>query len=72
MNNKIKQQFRNFIQEQGTKLLLADEELGEKAEQLDTLINFTKIIDNYDELQPILKEYFSKKAEKEKWDRRER
>lgn len=28
-----------------------------------------KIIENFDELQPVIAEYFNNKAEKEKWER---
>ena len=41
----------------------------EKLEQLDVLHNIYKILNNYNELKPVLQRYFAEKAEKNKWER---
>lgn len=69
MNDLIKKEFKNFAKEQGDKTLLEDLDLSEKVDRLDTLINLTRIVEHYEELQPLLKEYFNKKADKDKWER---
>lgn len=43
--------------------------LYEKAEQMTVFYRVSKILENYDELEPVLSKYFSKKAEKERWNR---
>jgi hypothetical protein len=69
MNDLIRKELKSFIKEQGDKTLKENVELSEKIQRLDTLINLTKIVEHYDELQPILRDYFNGKADKEKWER---
>jgi hypothetical protein len=35
---------------------------------MNDITNIIKIIDNYDELEPVLQDFFKKRAEKEKWN----
>ena len=44
--------------------------LNEKLEQQMVLFRLYKIIDNYDGLEPLLTDYFCKKAKEEKWKER--
>ena len=39
---------------------------------MDIYFNFKKILDNYDDLTPILMEYFAEKSKKSKWDKGDR
>ena len=41
----------------------------EKIEQEIVLMKTAKYLSNFDELEPIINEYFVRKAEKEKWER---
>lgn len=41
----------------------------EKLEQQNVFFNITKILQNYDELEPTLKKFFKGKAEKERFER---
>lgn len=41
----------------------------EKAEQWIVLMKTAKYLCNFDELEPIINEYFVRKAEKDKWER---
>jgi hypothetical protein len=40
---------------------------NEKSDKLQFLYRMNKILENYDELTPVLEEYFEKKHNKEKW-----
>ena len=40
-----------------------------KLEEMDNIQNMFKIINNYAELEPLLRKFFKEKAEKDKWER---
>ena len=40
-----------------------------KLEKMNTIFNLQKILNNYDELEPLLQDFFRKKYDKEKWER---
>ena len=42
---------------------------SERIERTDVLFNFFKLSQNYNELEPELKDFFDRKAYKEKWGR---
>ena len=69
MNNFIKRKLLTFLQDESHKIFRQDEEISEKIDRMNTILNLTKIAENYDELEPILNDYFSNKADKEKWER---
>ena len=50
---------------------MTETDIQKKVNKMNIWFNIKQIIDNYDELEPILKEYFDKKAQKEKWSERE-
>lgn len=62
LENILKGQM-NYVQENGSY------GIRERLEQIDVLVNMNKILQNYDELKPVLTEYFNKKHENEKWGR---
>ena len=41
---------------------------NEKIDKLQMLYRINKYLENYDELTPVLEEYFEKKHNKEKWN----
>ena len=69
MDNYIKTVLTNAIKYEATYTLRAEEDINKKLIKMNTLLNIQKIIDNYDELEPILKKYFIEKAERDKWER---
>ena len=69
MNDFIKRKLLTFLQDESHKIFRQDEEISEKIDRMNTILNLTKITENYDELEPILNDYFSNKADKEKWER---
>ena len=46
-----------------------EKDKDKRTEKMNEIIRMEQIILNFDELEPTLKEYFRKKAEKEKWER---
>jgi hypothetical protein len=42
-----------------------DGEIKEKIDRMNTIFSFMKIIENYDELQPLLENFFKEKAANE-------
>ena len=72
MDILIKKKLSNSIRSECAYILKHEEDIITKATKLNILFNLQKILDNYDELEPILTEYFNNKAHKEKWNRSER
>ena len=60
MNNVLKATAESIIED--TKV--SDDT---RIERMDTVINLQKIVNNYDELEPVLKKFFAEKARKEKF-----
>ncbi len=67
MNKIIQTKLNNVLKAELQIIKTSDTELSEKAEMLNDIGNIKKIIDNYDELEPLLKKYFEKKAQDKKW-----
>lgn len=42
-----------------------------RLKRMDTIMNLYKVIKNYDELEPLLKQFFAEKSQKEKFERRD-
>ena len=69
MDKEIKTKLDNVLKAESEYTLKNEKDQKKKMDKMNTLFNLKKIIDNFDELEPILKEYFNKKNEKEKFDR---
>lgn len=67
MDKGIKEKISKLLMEEAKSLL--NEEGRERVHKLNDIFNTQKILDNYDELEPTIQEYFRKKAEKDKWSR---
>lgn len=59
----------NVISAEADYVIKNEKDKEAKLDKLDTLINLAKILNNYDKLKPVIKEFLNKKAEKEKWER---
>lgn len=68
MDLNIKTKLSNTLKAEAEYVLKNEKSIDNKLEKLNTLFNFQKIIDNYDELEPVLKKFFAEKAREEKWD----
>lgn len=69
MNKVIKQKLTNILKNEVTYILNNEENNQEKLKKLDDLFNLQKIINNFDELEPILYNYFKEKAQQDKWEK---
>lgn len=69
MNKIIQTKLNNILKAELQHLKTSDTELSEKAEIVDTIKNLKMIVDNYDELEPVLKQFFEKKHQDKKWNK---
>ena len=69
MNKEIKTKLDNVLKSKGDYILKNENDKNKKIDKMNTIFNMKKIIDNYDELEPVLIEFFSEKAEKSRFDR---
>lgn len=72
MDKYLRTILSNTVKHEARHTLYDDDIIVEiKIDRLNTLCNFQKIIENYDELEPMLKKFFIEKAEREKWEERD-
>ena len=67
MNSDIKKELESFLKEEATKVMNSDEGIKERLHKMNDITNLYKILDNYDELELVIKRYFREKYEKKKW-----
>ena len=67
MNKLIEAKLNNVLKAEIKSIKDSDAEPEDKLERIDTIINLKKILDSYDELEPVLKQFFADKAVKDKW-----
>ena len=70
MDKHIESKLNNVLKSEGQYIMKNEKNIMNKLKKMDIIFNMQKIVDNYDELEPILKDYFRKKAEKEKYKER--
>lgn len=63
MNDIIKMKLNKMIKNEA-KLLLENKDLENRLDDLDDLYIFRRILENYEELEPTLREFFVKKDKK--------
>lgn len=71
MDKIIHKQLSNVLKTEIKYVMQNEENQQEKIDKINTLFNLKKIIDNYDELEPLLQEFFNKKYQQQKWGERE-
>lgn len=69
MDKGIYTKIDNVLKAESEYVMKHEENTKEKLNKMNTLFNLKKIIDNYDELEGILRKFFKEKAEKEKFER---
>ena len=69
MDKIIKTKLNNVLKAEAEYTMENEKNLHTKVDKMDTLFNLKKILDNYDELKPLLINYFNAKVEKEKFER---
>ena len=69
MNENLKKKLTETLREYAESLLNDKKDIYTKLEEMDNIQNMFKIINNYAELEPLLRKFFKEKAEKDKWER---
>ena len=72
MNEIIKTKLLNTLKSEAEYTLHSDDDIKDKIERMNDIFNVKKIIEHYEELEPLFKKYFREKAQKEKWNEIER
>ena len=69
MNKNIKKKLVTFLSNESHAIFHEDGEIVEKIDRMNTILRLTQIVENYDELEPVLQKFFREKADKEKYER---
>ena len=69
MNDNLKNMLEETLKQYAVSLLNDDRDLIIKLKEMNDIDNIRKILKNYTELEPFLKKFFNKKANKDKWER---
>lgn len=69
MNKNIKKKLVTFLSNESHDIFHEDGEIEEKIDRMNTIFNLTQIVQNYDELQPVLEKFFREKAQNKKYER---
>jgi hypothetical protein len=70
MNKLLEIKLTNVLKAEAMKVLESKEDDQERLSRMNDIDNMMKIIQNYDELEPVLQKYFAEKHNKEKWEGR--
>ena len=57
----------NYLNFECQETMSKDFDINSKYEKMNVLFNIKKYLDNYEDLEIILKDYFKEKAQKDKW-----
>ena len=57
----------NYLNFECQETMAKDFDINSKYEKMNVLFNIKKYLDNYEDLEIILKDYFKEKAQKDKW-----
>jgi len=70
MNILLKTKLINVLKSEAKEILDSEDAILERVEKMNDIDHMLKIIQNYDELEPVLAKYFEEKHNKEKWEGR--
>ena len=59
MDKEIKTKLDNVLKAEGDYTLKNENNKNKKIDKMNTIFNMKKIIDNYDELEPVLRDFFN-------------
>lgn len=68
MNEGLYKKLYDLLKNEADTTIRSNDELMNKVKKMNDITNIIKIMDNYDELEPVLQDFFKKRAEKEKWN----
>lgn len=68
MNEEVYKKIYDLLKDEADTTIRSNDELMNKVKKMNDITNLIKIMDNYEELEPVLQKFFKEKAEKEKWN----
>ena len=69
LNSMLYYKLTNILKTEAELTMKYQEDQKLKYEKMDNIFNLKKILDNWDELEPVLRKFFMEKARKEKYER---
>lgn len=71
MYKELKTRLSNSLKAEADYVAKFETDKTIKFNKMNDILNITKVIEQFDELEPIIAEYINEKARKEKWIERE-
>lgn len=69
MNKELETKLFNVLKAEFDYIKKHEENGDKRVERMLDILHLEKIIENFDELEPVLQKYFAEKAKKEKFER---
>ena len=72
INDDVRKNIERFLKESCEDLMKNEPDVLKRSVKMDVYFNLMKILDNYDELTPLLMDFFAKKANQNKYREEDR
>lgn len=72
MYEELKIKLGNVLEGEMDYVIRSETDNKEKFKKLNDIMNMTRILSDFEELEPVIAEYINKQAQKKKWERGER
>jgi len=69
MNKELYEKLVDLLETEGTDILQNENNIDLKFSKMNTIFNLKKILDNYEELEQVLANFFKEKSQREKIER---
>lgn len=70
MDEILRIKLMNSLKSEAKIIMNSGEDITTKIRRMNDIDNMFKIIQDYDELEPLLKKFYKEKSKKEKWEER--
>ena len=68
MYKELKEIVYKALEKETDKIYNSDVDIAQKIEKQNDVLNLIKVIEHYEELEPMMAKYFNEKARKEKFE----
>lgn len=68
MDEEIIESIEKFLEQESKKINKSNEDKKTKARKLHSILHMLQILEKYDELEPVIQEYFNKEADKRRFE----
>ena len=68
MDEEIIESIEKFLEQESKKINKSNEDKKKKARKLHSILHMLQILEKYNEIEPIIQEYFNKEAEKRRFE----